>query len=583
MRSGLWLALGAAIVLAAGASQASAAPRPNVLIIITDDQGYGDLSRHGNPYVKTPALDGLATKSVVFERFFVSPLCAPTRASLLTGRYSLRTGTRGVSAGEETIRPQEVTLAEIFSQAGYRTALFGKWHNGEHYPCTPQGQGFERAFGYNLGHWNNYFDTVLLDQGKPAPTRGYITDVITDNAIEYLEQPSDKPFLAYVSLATPHSPFQVPDAYFDRHKAAGLSDYLSCVYGMCENIDANVARLLKTLDDRGVRDDTIVIFVTDNGPNGQRYNADMKGTKGSLDEGGSRVPFFISWPKRFARPHTVKQIAAHIDVLPTLVELCGLKPEKLPPLDGRSLVPLLETQADDWPDRTIVQQHQYFEEPAQARAALRSQRYRAIKQAKGWQLYDMELDPGQTTDIARKQPEVVDRFQRQYDTWWNSVMPEANAPRAALEIGHPEENPVELSVPLANFSGLRYAGDHANNNWLTGWTSTKAKVTWNIEVATAGEYDVALKYLCPKEHAGATVRVTAGEAVAETQVTATAIEKVPSPDRVPRKEVYEMRWHALPVGRLSLERGPVALTIEATNIPAGAALDLKAVVLSRID
>ena len=262
-------------------------------MIISDDQGYGDLSLHGNPHVHTPHLDWLATNGIQFERFFVSPLCAPTRASLLTGRYSLRTEARGVSRGEETMRSEEVTIAELLRDAGYRTGCFGKWHNGENFPYTPNGQGYDDAFGFNLGHWNNYFDTTLERNAKPEKTHGYITDVLTDEALKFIEASRARPFFCSVAYNVPHSPFQCPDKYFDPHKRAGLNDFLASVYGMVENMDDNIGRLLAKLDDLKLRENTIVIFMSDNGPNGARYNARMRGVKGTYHEGGSRVPCFI--------------------------------------------------------------------------------------------------------------------------------------------------------------------------------------------------------------------------------------------------------------------------------------------------
>ncbi len=316
---------------------------PNVLLILTDDQGWGDISAHGNAVIETPVLDALAKSGTTFDRFFVSPVCAPTRAALLTGRYPLRGGVHGVTRGAETLAADEVTLAEVFRGAGYATGCFGKWHNGAHFPHDPNGQGFDEFLGFCAGHWNDYFDTRLQHNQAMIETKGYITDVLTDAAIRFMDRHRSAPFLCYVPLNTPHSPFQVPDTRFEKYRAKGLSPIEACVSAMVENIDANVGRMLEYLDDYGMADETIVIFLTDNGPNTDRFNGGMRGRKGSVHEGGVRVPFFVRWPGKVRAGRTVTEPAMHIDVLPTLVDLCGidLAPGVPAPRDGISLASLL--------------------------------------------------------------------------------------------------------------------------------------------------------------------------------------------------------------------------------------------------
>lgn len=575
------VALGVVLVVVAAGPGAHAASRPNILIVITDDQGYGDLGVHGNPHVRTPTLDRLAAESIRFDRFFVSPLCAPTRASLLTGRYSLRTGTRGVAQGLETMRAEEVTFAEALRDAGYRTGYFGKWHNGEHYPFTPQGQGFSEAFGFNLGHWNNYFDTSLERNGKWTRTSGFITDVLTDAALAFIGKRTPEPFLCYLAFNVPHSPLQVPDRYFERYKAQGLDDYLASVYGMVENMDDNVGRVLARLDRLGLRDNTIVIFLTDNGPNGERFNAGMRGTKGSLHEGGSRVPFFLRWPARFRQPALIRQIAAHIDVFPTLLELAGVPMPKTLPQDGRSLVPLLNGQTDGWPDRTLFAQHVV---PPNNRhtGAVRTERYRLVNDGKGWQLFDMDVDPGQTRDASATHPEVARRLVDAYEQWWSAILPDAQRPRPPIPVGHLEEPLVELPVPQARFEGgLRFSGRHPNNAWLTGWTDPAAFVEWDIDVVRPGRFEVGLQYLSGAA-GGARVRVGAAGSSIEAAARETPYRQRPSPDRVARTEVYEMDWATLRIGTLRLPKGRTIVSVRATAKPGEAAIDLKTVTLRRV-
>ena len=563
----------------------SAAPaRPNVLLIISDDQGYGDLSLHGNPHVRTPNLDRLATNGIQFERFFVSPVCAPTRASLLTGRYSLRTGARHVTRGEETMRSEEVTIAEALRGAGYRNGYFGKWHNGEHFPYTPQGQGFDEQFGFNLGHWNNYFDTTLERNAKPEKARGFITDVLTEEALKFVESNRSRPFFCYVAYCVPHSPFQCPDSYFDKHKRAGLNDYLASVYGMVENMDDNIGRLLAKLDELKLRENTIVIFLTDNGANGARYNAGMRGWKNNFHEGGTRVPFFISWPEKFRQPRVVREIAAHIDVFPTLLGLCGVGMPKTLPQDGRSLVPLLEGNTNGWSDRILF--NQWMAGPrAEQSGSLRTQKFRAVKNGGNWELFDMQRDPEEKSDASADFPDEKRRLVTAYEEWWKQIKTGMLAPwPPPIPVGHAEENPVELPVPQSQFSGgLRFSGKHPNNAWLTNWTSTDARVEWPLDVVRAGSYAVTLSYLCRDADAGARVRVKVGGASTETTTRATPIVLVPSPDRVPREEVYEMEWHELPAGKLTLPNGKVTLTVEALTKPGSEVMQLKSVWLKRED
>ena len=343
-----------------------AADRPNVLLILTDDQGWGDLSMHGGP-LATPQLDRLAAEGAQFERFYVSPVCAPTRSSLLTGRYHWRTGVHGVTRGQENMRSDEATIAEIFSRSGYATGCFGKWHNGASYPLDPVGQGFDRFVGFCAGHWNNYFDTTLRDsrrlptgrvQSRMVPTDGYITDVLTDAAIGFIQRQAGRPFLCYVPYNAPHWPPQVPDRFYDKFAARPeLDPKEKAAYAMVENIDENVGRLLKKLDEHGLADNTIVVFVTDNGANSDRWDGEMRGAKGSIHEGGIRVPCFVRWPGKVDAGRVIGTAAMHIDLLPTLAGLCGVDVDAVPaagPRDGIDLSRLLLGKTDSLPSRQLI-------------------------------------------------------------------------------------------------------------------------------------------------------------------------------------------------------------------------------------
>jgi len=579
-----WLSAAlACLCLAAGTTRAEPA-RPNVLLVLADDMGYGDLGVHGTPHIETPRLDRLAAESVRFERFFVTPLCAPTRAALLTGRYALRTGVWGVTQQQETMSPDEVTLAEALRGAGYRTGCFGKWHNGELYPTSAPGQGFDECLGFAGGHLNGYFDARLMRGATPEPTTGYIADVLTDAAIDFMERHRDRPFFCYVPFNTPHTPLQAPDREFAAAKAKGLSDADAAYDAMCANLDANVGRLLDAVDRLQLAPDTIVLFLSDNG--GARrhaFNAGMKGFKGGLDEGGSRVPLFIRWPGRLGPPRAVPQIAAVIDLYPTLLDLCGVPPPPGPPVDGISLRPLLEGRPVAAPERLLFTNHSGRPEAG----AVRSPRYRLVWEEGRWRLYDMRADPGQESDVAAAHPDEVARLRAAYEAWFADVTTGFSRTPRPLPVGHAEHDPVVLPATLATFTGgIRFEPPPGfSHAWLTGWTDAADTIRFDLDVVTPGSYEVALRYACPEADAGAAVRVRAGDAVVGGTVPACAGRELPLPHRsTEKRDVFRDReWGVLALGRLRLERGPTRLTLEAADKPGASVMDLKEVVLRRAE
>ncbi len=571
-------------------------PKPNILLIVSDDQGYGDFSIHGNPHLQTPHIDQLGQSGVRFDRFYVNSFCAPTRAALLTGRWPLRTGCHGVTHNREAMRPSEVTIAEALHDAGYRSACIGKWHNGEQYPFTPQGQGFDESFGFNNGHWNNYFDATLLRGAMPEPTQGYITDVLTDEAMKFIAANQTRPFFCYVAFNAPHSPYQVPDKYFDKFKAKGFDDNVAAFCGMCENIDDNVGRLLSQLDDLKLAENTVVVFLTDNGGTAgvKIYNAGMRGGKTSMHEGGTRVPLFIGWPAAKWQPHLVKPIVSHIDLFPTLLDLCGTELPQGPKLDGISLRPLLEKEdAATWPER-ILFTHNPIDETNMYPGAVRTQRHRLVREIKGpaggskakandgsatpWQLYDMETDPGQEKNIAAQNPDLVRQLSLLYNAWFADISHDG-LQRFPLPIGHAEHNPVELHAPQAYYDPpLLFAnGPGFANDWLTGWTDVKAKIWFDLDVATAGDYEIELDFACPPADAGSVVRVTIAGQALEATIPAASAPEIPLPHRdEDGKARYRNRhWQTLKFGHLTLPAGPTRLTLEPLSMPAGQVMDLK--------
>jgi len=534
---------------------------------MTDDQGYGDLGCHGNEKIKTPNLDRLASQGVELTQFFVCPVCAPTRASLMTGRYRYRCGVWSVANGGEAMHPDEVTIAEILAGAGYRTGIFGKWHLGEYYPLAAHGQGFHEFFGFRTGHWENYFDTTLERNSKPVQTKGYITDVLTDEALKFIEANRDEPFFCYVPYNAPHSPFQVPQRYLKPYQKMGLPDRTARVYAMVTNIDDNVGRLLAKLDELKVAKDTIVIFLTDNGPNGRRFNCGLRRAKGSAYEGGIRVPFFIRWPGHLPAGRKVDTIAAHIDVMPTLLELCGLAPPKDRKIDGLSLLPLIAGDAKDWPDRKLFFQWQRSMRPQRYRnCAVRTQRYKLMN---GKELYDIPNDPGEKKNIAAQHPDLVKKLREAYDKWWDEVTTERGLRRPPIPVGHPEENPSVIMAHHVNFHGkVRFNGAGWAHSWITRWTAVSDFIHWDLDIANGGRYEVSLTYRCSRADAGSRIRLTIGEATLEFEL--------------PAAERMKANWLTRPFGTLTLKPGKAKLTIKALAKPGKSVMELINVKLRRL-
>lgn len=481
---------GAAAVTLAGAVRAAegppAAKRPNVLLILTDDQGYGDLGCHGNDKIRTPNLDRLAARSVELTHFYVSPVCAPTRASLLTGRYNYRTRAIDTYLGRAMMDPDEVTLAEYLGPAGYRTGIFGKWHLGDNYPMRPIDQGFQEALvhkGGGIGQpsdlpgGTHYLDPVLLHNGQPEKQAGYCMDVYTDAAMRFIKANRDRPFFAYLATNLPHGPLEVPEKYVEPYKAIGLETRVARLYGMIASIDENVGRLLERLKALGLEDNTIVLFMTDNGAQDPRFAAGLRGLKGSVYDGGIRVPCFIRWPARL-RAGRMDRVAAHIDIVPTLLDACGLPRPAEPKLDGLDLLPLLDGRAGDWPDRTIYAQWHRGDEPVLYRNCMaRSERYKLVD---GKELYDMAADPGEAKDVAAAHPETVAAMRAGYEAWFKDVSATRGYAPPRIRLGARQENPTTLTRQ-------DWRGPQA------GWAADSLGY-WEVEVAGPGKFEVTLRF-----------------------------------------------------------------------------------------
>ena len=489
---------------------ATAEKNPNVVIIITDDQGYGDLSCHGNPLLKTPHLDKLYNESVRLKDYHVAPTCSPTRSALLTGQWTNRTGVWHTIMGRSMFRANTITLGHIFKNGGYATGMFGKWHLGDNYPARPEDVGFTEVLRHGGGgigqtpdYWDNaYFDGSYWHNGKITPAKGFCTDVFFDYAKQFIkaQKKANKPFLAYISTNAPHGPMHAPMKYAqpyldalkydpknpkDRRKVS-TAHFL----GMIANIDDNVGQLREFLKSEGLAENTIFIFTTDNGTAGgkQIFNAKMRGQKGSEYDGGHRVPFFTHWPKgKLTGGRDIEPITAHIDIVPTLIDLCEIPTPKEAKFDGVSIRPLLDSTAKDWPDRILITDSQRVKDPIKwKQSAVMTSQWRLIN---GKELYDIKKDPSQANDIAAQNSEVVARLTQFYENWWQELLPTFKED-ASIHIGHAAENPTKLTAhdwiseryPPWNQAGIRQA---SKNVMLSGF--------WNVTIVEDGEYEFHLR------------------------------------------------------------------------------------------
>ncbi|BAX78478.1 arylsulfatase [Labilibaculum antarcticum] len=437
--------------------------KPNVILIMTDDQGYGDLACHGNSIIKTPNIDQLYSESVRLTNFHTGTTCTPTRGGLMTGRNSNRNGTWHTIGGCSLLNEKETTIADVFSENGYATAMFGKWHLGDMYPFRPHDRGFDTAF-YNGGggvgqtpdYWNNdYFDDTYFRNGEPEKVEGYCTDVWFKEASKFVQANKEKPFFLYLSLNAPHSPFNVPEKYYEMYKDANLKPAQKRFYGMITEMDEQVGKFRKKLEEQGVSKNTILIFMTDNGTiagyyidkkTGETtgYNAGMRGIKGSQYDGGHRVPCFISWPDAMPKEgRDINSLTAHVDLLPTLVDLCDLKHTYESEMDGKSLKDMIfnEPSKTDFDKRMLVTDTQRIQWPKKGRnSCVMTTRWRLVN---GDELYDIHEDPGQNVNVANAYPDVVSEMNSFYDQWWTST--EKDFEYSLMKIGSDHENPMHLT------------------------------------------------------------------------------------------------------------------------------------------
>ena len=485
--------------------------RTNVIVILTDDQGYGDISAHGNPYLSTPHMDALHAESVRLTNFHVDPTCSPSRAALMTGRYSTRVGVWLTYGGRNHLRKDEVTMADVFRNSGYKTAMFGKWHLGDNYPFRPQDRGFDESLIHGGGvigetpdYWNNdYYDDTYLRNGEAETVQGYCTDVWFDEAGKWIEKNKDEPFFLYLATNAPHGPFHVPIEYVQPFLDAGIPNRRARFYGMIRVIDAGLGRLRAKLDALEIADDTLIVFLTDNGTGSgatvtqgrdgfvtEGYNAGMRGVKTSAYEGGHRAAGFFHWPNgELVLGTEVPQLTAHIDLLPTLVELCNLKLPRKVKFDGTDLSPLLRGKTELWDERTLFVHNQgRFEDYVGDGLLIKDKDYAVMTDAwrlVGQELYDTQGDPGQRNNVAKENPKEVRKLREAYEDWWDDVSEGADAFVPFVIDSNKQEN---YTLSSQNWHGdkVPYSQQHVR-------TGMKTNGYWMIDVVEDGSYEFSVR------------------------------------------------------------------------------------------
>lgn len=561
---------------------------PNVIVILTDDQGWGDLSMNGNSKINTPNIDELAANGAVVERFYVNSVCSPTRAEILTGRYHVRGGVYSTSEGGERLDLDETIIAEIFKDNGYKTAAFGKWHSGTQAPYHPNTRGFEEFYGFTSGHWGNYFSPMLDYNGKIVKGEGFLPDDLTNHALSFIETNKDNTFFLYIPYNTPHSPMQVPDKWWNKFKDMDIeidhrhmdkenTQFTKAAYALCENIDWNVGRINDKINNLQLAEKTIIVYLSDNGPNSYRYNGELKGKKGNTDEGGVRVPFIIGWKDKINKGKKINHIAGSIDILPTLADLADIDIQHKKPLDGKSLKPLLLKEKIAWDDRYLVT---YWN----GNISLRNNQFMMDQDEN---LFDLTKDPGQITNIASQNTRLLETMIAYKKKWILEVLSELpKEDTRTTAIGYPNFKSTQLPARDAMPHGnIKRSNRWPNDSYLTNWTSIKDSITWDVEVLETGMFEVVAYYTCSKENLGSSIELSF-----DNEFVRTKINEVHNPpfvgfekDRIPREESYVKEFKPMNMGVIKLTKQQNTLTLKAVNKVSNSIMDFRLLTLEKVN
>ena len=557
----------------------SAESKPNIVLIITDDQGWGDLSLHGNSNLRTPNIDSIAQEGARFEHFYVQPVCSPTRAEIYSGLYFPKTNVYATSAGGERMALNETTIGEVFKGAGYRTGIFGKWHNGTQPPYHPNSRGFDEFYGFCSGHWGDYFDPLLEHNGEIVKGKGYIVDHLFDKAMEFLGEEGVQPKFVVLPVNTPHSPMQVPDSYWksqlDRelqmmYQGTEEEDerFTKAALAMVENIDDNVGRLRNYLISAGLKKNTILVFMSDNGPNGWRWNGGLKGRKGSTDEGGVKSPFFIEWPERISAASHIGALAGSVDVFPTLAGLADIKVETHSTLDGVDFSRVLLDKKDTLIDRALYQHWN-------GQTSVRVEGFRLSDQN---DLYDLKKDPGQKNPVNESLPELRDSLIQLKKVWeaeTGALAPRDSQPFTVKGLTHlPARDGIATGA-------IQRSNRYPNDSYYRAWNSTADSIYWPVEILEEGNYEVTLYGTQPAGSLGSELELSTSSASLTYQVR----KEYDSPefgakeDRIPRIESYVKEFQPEHWGRIFLKKGKDTLVLKAAHLPGKQAIEMRLVML----
>lgn len=574
------------LLLLVGCSSNEESPMPNVIIILTDDQGWGDLNVNGNSNINTPHIDELSAEGATLENFYVCAVCSPTRAELLTGRYHFRGGVYSTGGGGERLDMDETTIAEVFKKAGYSTAAYGKWHNGMQYPYHPNGRGFEDYYGFCSGHWGNYHSPMLEHNGQIVQGEGFIIDDFTDHGLAFMEENRDEPFLLYLPFNTPHTPFQAPEEYWERYRDKPINmlsdsenediDDTRAALAMCENIDWNVGRIVEKTRELGIDDNTIVIYFSDNGPNLWRWNDGMKGKKGSVDEGGVRSPLFIKWPRKIKEGKRIERVVSVTDLLPTLSEMCGIRYETNHSLDGINVQASLVDEESEWEDRYILN---YWG----GRLSIRNQQYRLSFDGG---LYDIQADRGQKIDLSDELPLIKEEMVQVSENYRLQI--ETELPRVdprPFYLGHPALKYTQIPARDGKAHGdVQRSNRWPNCSFFTNFTTLQDSITWQVEVPEEGSFSVSLYYTCPESDVGSTLQLSVGESLLQTTITEAFDPPLRGMDEdlTPRMESYVKDWKVMDMGTIDLTPGTFNMSLKALEIPGNSVIDFRLFLFERI-
>jgi arylsulfatase A-like enzyme len=575
-----------AVLILFGCNSHKKLGKPNVIIILTDDQGWGDLSVSGNTNISTPHIDALSAAGATLENFYVCAVCSPTRAELLTGRYHFRGGVYSTGGGGERLDMDETTLGEVFQAAGYATAAYGKWHNGMQYPYHPNGRGFEDYYGFCSGHWGNYHSPMLEHNGQIVKGEGFIIDDFTDHGLAFMEQNQDQPFLLYLPFNTPHTPFQAPQEYWDRYKDKPIEmlaehegenlEHTRAALAMCENIDWNVGRIVAKTQELGIDDNTIILYFSDNGPNSWRWNGGMKGRKGSTDEGGVRSPLFIKWPAGIEAGKKIVRLMSVTDLLPTLSEMCGIPCETNHPLDGISVKESLLEEESKWEDRYLLN---YWS----GKLSIRSQQYRLDQQGG---LYDIETDRGQHKDLGQELPEVKKEMMKVAEEYRLQI--EEELPRVDIRpfyLGHPAMKYTQIPARDGTAHGeIKRSNRWPNCSFFTHWIHPEDSITWQVEVPEDGTFKVTLYYTCKEGDEGSILQLSVGESSLQSKITDAHDPPLRGmeEDLSPRWESYVKDWKAVDIGTIQLRKGEASMCLTALDMPGKSVIDFRLFLFERL-